>query len=490
MSVDDSATSRLVDQRTATVATDRLSERLGAWARGDGALAARLADAIARLIATGELRPGDRLPSERSLAGAVAVSRGTVVAAYALLAERELVDRRQGSGTRVGGASALSAGDRRRGLGDRLFAAVPSAIDLLRAVPRIPDRAVEIVREHVSAIDPVSLAETDPAGLAVLRERIAALMTGEGTATTREQVLVTHGGQQAIALLVEELVSPGDVVLTEAVTWPGIADPVRRRGGRVHGIPLRSDGIDVDLLETAMATLRPALVAINPHNHNPTGASAGAAVRRRIAELSAEYGIPVVEDRVLVHASFDGPAPPSLAALRPDAPIIVVESVSKWSWSGLRIGWLRADPVLVRRLRSLRQAVDQSTSVPAQLLALDLIEHAPALRRSVVETHRAALRVAMESVAEHLPGWSFEAPHGGFSIWVRMPAGSAEAFIRTAAAHGVAVAGGREFAASEVVDDHIRLPYTAPEETLREGVARLGAAWREYAAQLVPPMGR
>lgn len=484
MSSHDSATSRLVDHRTATVAADRLSERLGGWARGDGALTVRLADAIGRLIETGELRPGDRLPSERALAAAVAVSRGTVVAAYALLAERELVDRRQGSGTRVGGAVPIASGTGRRAQGERLFAAAPSAIDLLRAVPRIPDAAIEIVRGHVPAIDPVSLAETDPAGLAVLRERVAALMTAEGTPTTREQVLVTHGGQQALALLVDDLVAPGDVVLTEAVTWPGIADPVRRRGGRVHGVPMTPDGIDVDALETAIVTLRPVLVGLNPHNHNPTGGSASPAVRRRIAELSAEYGIPVVEDRVLAHASFASPAPPSLAALRPDAPIVVVESVSKWSWSGLRVGWLRADPVLVRRLRSLRQAVDQSTSVPAQLLALDLIDAAPALRRAVAETHRAALATAADAVAAELPGWTFQQPRGGFSIWARMPGGSAEAFIRVAAAHGVAVAGGREFAASDVVDDHVRLPYTAPEGVLREGIARLGAAWRAYAAPL------
>lgn len=484
MSDADRATSRPVAHRSDTIATHLLSERLGGWVRGEGALATRLADAIARLIATGELRPGDRLPSERALAGAVAVSRGTVVAAYALLAERELLDRRQGSGTRVTGTLAVAVGDRRRNQGERLFAAAPTALDLLRAVPAIPERAIRIVQGHVPVIDPVALAETDPAGLVVLRERIAALMTVEGTPTTREQVLVTHGGQQGLALLVDDLVSPGDVVLTEAITWPGIADPVRRRGGRVHGIAMTPDGIDVDELEAAIVTLRPVLVALNPHNHNPTGASASAAVRQRIAELSAEYGIPVVEDRVLAHASFDHATPPSLAALRPDAPIIVVESVSKWSWSGLRVGWVRADPVLVRRLRTLRQSVDQTTSIPAQLLALDLLDHAPALRRAVAATHRAALEVASEAVAAHLPGWTFVPPGGGFSIWARMPFGSADAFIRAAAARGVAIAGGREFAASVSVDDHVRLPYTAPQDTLREGVERLGAAWRDYADRL------
>lgn len=478
------ASSRPLDHRSDTIAPDRLSERLGGWARGDGALAARLADALTRLISTGELRPGDRLPSERALAVAVAVSRGTVVAAYAQLAERELVDRRQGSGTRVTGTGSPRSGVRRHSQGERLFIAAPTAIDLLRAVPAVSEPALEIVRRHVPAIDPIALAETDPAGLMPLRERIAAMMTAEGTATTREQVLVTHGGQQGIALLVDELVSAGDVVLTEAVTWPGLADPVRRRGGRVHGIAMGPAGIDVDELEAAIITLRPALVALNPHNHNPTGTSASSAVRGRIAELSAQYGVPVIEDRVLAHASFDHTTPPSLAALRTDAPIVVVESVSKWSWSGLRVGWVRADPVLVRRLRTLRQSVDQTTSIPAQLLALDLLDHAPALRRAMVQVHRAARETTSELVAEHLPGWTFDRPCGGFSIWARLPVGSADAFIRAAAARGVAIAGSREFAASEIVDDRIRLPFTAPEDTLRQGIERLGAAWRDYTGRL------
>lgn len=476
------ANERLVDHRSASVAASRLAARLGRWAQGDGTLAAQLARAIEGLVVTGELRPGDRLPSERTLASAVSVSRGTVVAAYAVLAERGSVERRQGSGTRIAGIAEHDR-ERRAAQGEGLFAAVPTAIDLLRAVPRIPEAAIRIVREHSPVIDPVSLAETDPSGLPVLRERIARLMSEEGTPTTPEQILVTHGGQQALALLTDELVSPGDVVLTESVTWPGIADPVRRRGGRVHGVPLTDEGIDVDRLEAAIVALRPVLIALNPHNHNPTGVSAAPRVRQRIAELAATYGVPVLEDRVLANASFAGAAPPTLAALRPDAPVIVVDSVSKWSWSGLRVGWARADPVLVRRMRALRQIFDQSTSVPAQLLALDLIDAAPALRRDVVAEHAEALQVLRDAMDEHLPEWRYTPPRGGFSLWAEVPSGSATALAQLAAAHGVAVAGGREFVASDTSDDHIRIPFTAPHPLLREGVRRLGAAWRAYAAQ-------
>ncbi|WP_231587693.1 PLP-dependent aminotransferase family protein [Microbacterium oxydans] len=495
MSTDHRANSVPVDHGSATngatmlvrsgeVSSDGLSIRLGRWTYGDGTLAARLSRGIADLIAGGELRPGDRLPAERALAGASSVSRGTVVAAYADLAERGLVDRRQGSGTRVAGAPAPSVSASRPGRGEALFSALPNAIDLLRTVPQISDLAVQLIRDHQPRLELALLPETDPAGLPVLRELIADMYRAEGTPTTPEQILVTHGAQQAISLVVNALVGPGDVVLAEEVTWPGVTDSVGLRGGTVHGIPMGPDGIDVDVLEVAIARLRPVLIALNPHHQNPTGTRLPADARHRVAVLAAQYGVPVIEDRVLAGISFDGVTPPTLAAERPDAPVIVVESVSKWAWAGLRIGWLRADPVLVRRLRGARQLADQSTSVPGQLIALDLIARAEDLRRENSRIHQQRLRLLQTLLSEHLPDWEAAAPRGGLSLWVALPAGSAAALARVAAAHGVSIAGSAAFAASVSPDDHIRIPFTAPDDVLAEGIRRLGAAWREYRESL------
>lgn len=470
--------------RAGEVSSEGLSGRLGRWTHGDGTLAGRLARGIAGLIETGELRPGDRLPAERALAAASSVSRGTVVAAYADLAESGLVERRQGSGTRIAGAAASVAPVHRPGRGEALFSALPNAIDLLRTVPQIPELAVQLIRDHQPRLDLALLPETDPAGLPVLRQLIAEMYRAEGTPTTPEQILVTHGAQQAISLVVNALVGPGDVVLAEEITWPGVTDSVGLRGGTVHGISMGPDGLDVDALEQALARLRPALVALNPHHQNPTGTRLPAAARHRIAELAALYGVPVIEDRVVAGISFDGVVPPTLAAERPDAPIIVVESVSKWAWAGLRIGWLRADPVLVRRLRGARQLADQSTSVPGQLIALDLIAHAEELRRANSRIHQERLGLLQRLMAEHLPDWQVDPPRGGLSLWVALPAGSADALARIAATHGVSIAGSAAFAASVSSDDHIRIPFTAPDDVLTEGIRRLGEAWREYRETL------
>ncbi len=475
---------------SALVPSERLAARLGRWAQGDGTLAERLARAVAALIENGELRPGDRLPAERALAQAISVSRGTVVAAYGLLSEDGLVERRQGSGTSVAGSAPPAARTGRVRRSEALFSALPSSIDLLRGVPQMPELAVKLVSDHRPALDPVLLAETDPAGLPLLRDRIARQFAEEGTPTTPEQILVTHGAQSAIHLLIGELVSPGDVVLTEEVTWPGLSDTVRLRGGTVHGLPVGPDGLDVAALEEAMVRLRPVLVAVNPHHQNPTGTRMPQASRRRVAELAAVYGVPVLEDRVLAPVSFDGIVPPTLASLRPDAPVVVAESMSKWAWAGLRIGWLRADPVLIRRLRASRQLADQSTSVPAQLLALDFLDHAGELRREVATHHARMLELLRELLAEHLPEWRYTTPKGGLSLWVQLPEGSADELIGLAAMRGVAVAGSGAFAAAGSDDDRIRIPFTAPEAMLREGIRRLGEAWRESLRRAADAEGR
>ncbi|HWS51334.1 MAG TPA: PLP-dependent aminotransferase family protein, partial [Microbacterium sp.] len=257
--------------RAGQVSSQGLAARLGRWTHGDGTLALRLAHGIAGLIESGELRAGDRLPAERTLAAAGSVSRGTVVAAYASLAEAGLVERRQGSGTRIAGNPASAPSSLRADRGEVLFSALPNSIDLLRTVPQLSELTTRLIREHQPRLDLALLPETDPAGLPALRAQIAELFRAEGTPTTPEQILVTHGAQQAISLVVNALVGPGDVVLAEEITWPGVTDSVGLRGGTVQGVPMTGDGLDVDALEVAMARLRPALVALNPHHQNPTG---------------------------------------------------------------------------------------------------------------------------------------------------------------------------------------------------------------------------
>lgn len=457
-----------------------MAGRLGHWSNNDGPLYRQLAEAITGLISTGELRHDDRLPPERSFADALAVSRGTVVAAYELLREEGHIERRQGSGTRVMALRSAATIHHRSAITDPLFEAVPQAIDLLKACPEISPRMLDIAANHDLAQYRPLLDVVEPAGLPVLRERIAEYYRAQGMPTSTEQVLVSTGAQQGFALTASLLVKPGDVVITEATTWPGLTDTVHHVGGRVHGLPMDANGVQIDALAAAVERLRPAFIGLNPHHHNPTGSRLSDDRRRAVADIAADFGVPIVEDRVFAPVAFDGVVPPPLAVHRPDANVIVIDSLGKTAWAGLRVGWIRADPQIVHRLRSLKATVDLWTPTPAQLLALETFEQLDDIVRERVEQLRPRAATVIDEVRRRLPEWTFAPVLGGYVVWAQIPHGSASGFARFAGRFGVAVASGREFSASQSVDDHIRLPYALPESVLREAIERLAQAWDAY----------
>lgn len=210
-----------------------------------GGLFRRLADAIAALIGSAELPVGARLPAERPLAEALAISRSTVVAAYDELRARGLVESRRGSGTTVARSAGRgrSTADKRMpaGYGESLFhriAVGPSeVIAMTYAVdPGIPELAAEV--EDLARTElPLLLQGVGyhPRGLEVLRERIADHFTDSGLPTAPDEIVVTSGAHQAIALVTQMYLRTGATVVIEQPSWPGCFDlfgAMRRPGGR------------------------------------------------------------------------------------------------------------------------------------------------------------------------------------------------------------------------------------------------------------------
>ena len=162
-----------------------------------------------------------------------------------------------------------------------------------------------------------------------------------------------------------------------------------------------------------------------------------------------------------------------------------VETTSKVAWGGLRIGWLRAPAGVIERSVRQRTSGDLGCSVPAQLLALQLLDRYDEL----IAARRPALRASAARLGDlltgALPGCTFAPPAGGLSLWVRLPGGAdAAAFASRALRHGVSVAPGT-FASPAGGHDHLRLCHDRPDEELVEGAARLAAAWVDTAAARV-----
>ncbi len=466
---------------------------LGKWSDGEGPVYRRLARGLTAAMERGEIEAGARLPSERSLAAALALSRTTVVSAYEELRDRELVESRRGSGTRARGAVSRGPGLRLREDPSGSFRRHP----VYRSLVEGPGDTIEFLGAHLPAPDmlPRELSRLDekalrelargpgymPMGLPALRAAIARHLTGWGVPTGEEQVLVTHGAQQAIGLAGALFLERGDAVVVEDPTYLGSIDIFTGLGARLLPVPVGADLAWVARLKDLVARAAPRLVYLMPTFHNPTGAVMPEACRRALARLSREMRVPILEDNTLADLSLAGRPPAPIAAFDPAAPVLTVGSLSKLFWGGLRIGWIRASEELVARITRLKIMADLGGSVVGQLGAVRLLAEAERVRQARRREMRERLDRLTKLLARHLPSWKWETPAGGLSLWVELPHGDAGAFAQVAMRHGVAVVPGSLASPTGGCTDRLRIPFVLEGAPMKEGVERLARAWAAYA---------
>ncbi|MBO1331064.1 PLP-dependent aminotransferase family protein [Streptomyces sp. VRA16 Mangrove soil] len=465
------------------ITASRLSRLLTGWSTdGTGPLPRQLATALAELAERGDVPTGTVLPSQRELAAVLGVSRSTVTAAYALLEGEGRLESRRGSGSRLRGSglSGQSRGDGRLASFDSRSA----PLDLSSgALP-----GLRVVAEAFGTLGPADLRTPltadgyHPHGLPELREGIAAYYRAAGLPTTADQILVTSGSQQAVWLIAQALVEPGDTVVVENPTYRGALEALRSRGARI--VPVGGDrpgagpdGADVAGLRALLRTrVRPRLVYLQPTVHNPTGRTLDSAARRGWATALTEGGLAAVEDSSCAELTLtDDGAPPPVPL---PASAYTIGTFSKLFWGGLRIGWVRAAAPAIARLGGIKKSVDLACPVLDQLLAVRLLDRLPAARAERRAALRSGLVTAQEVLRELAPAWEWDPPAGGPALWVRVPGTDTEALAQLARRRGVAVVPGPAFSAVDGFRDRLRLPVMQGREVL-EGAVRILRACAE-----------
>ena len=471
-----------------------LRDRLAVWDDGDKPRYQALADKLQQLADVGELPPGLQLPAERQLARTLSVSRGTIVRAYEVLRDEGLATTRHGSGTVLGGDE-VSPGSREAHVAEVLPSdSIYSFLD----TPVRPEGIIDLRGAHwndgidlpSSALrafdDDVRDLLTTPgyavAGLPSLREALAEHLTRSGLPTEPEEVLPTTGAMQAISLLAQLRLAPGDVVVVEEQSYPGALDAFRMLDAHLMGVEVGVDGADIGQLRAALRR-RPSLVYLQPTGQNPTGRTMPPPARTMLVDALADTDTMVIDDVTMADMWWgDEPPPPPLAA-HPRAPqdrILTVGSLSKSIWGGLRVGWIRGSRPTITRLARLKASTDLSSSLLSQALAVRLLSH----HDSIVDMKRACLRerssLVTDLLTEHLPDWSWLPPQGGLSLWVDLGWGTSTEFSPYASRCEVSIA------PSSVHDVHgrsrhrLRFPVTRYPDVLTEAVERLAVAWEEY----------
>jgi DNA-binding transcriptional MocR family regulator len=306
-------------------------------------------------------------------------------------------------------------------------------------------------------------------------------LSQRGLPTSADQVLVTNGAQQAIFLSACLFVEHGDTVVVENPTYPGALDAFSMAGARLAWVATGRAGADVQSLPDVVTRVGPRLIYLIPTFNNPVGGVVPEPRRRTLARLIADQQVPTIDDESLAALSlWDEQQHPPIASFAPHAPILTIGSVSKLSWPGLRVGWVRAPEELIARLARVRAVADLGGSLPAQIFATRIFEQFDEIRTERRRHLRDRFELMSELMAKWLPTWTWDTPQGGLCLWVRLPRGNGTEFAQVAMRYGVSVVAGPVTSADGSFAEYLRLPFGHEPAALEEATRRLAAAWQAY----------
>ncbi len=443
-----------------------------------------IAEALAQDVAQGRLAPGDRLPTHRDLAWHLGVTVGTVTRAYGEAERRGLIAGEVGRGTFVR-EQLPSAPPAFQELGSE-----NGLIDLSYNFPALESDHAVFGEELVGmAQDPQlnrHLGYLLGPGRASHRAAAADWLKHAGLDAPPEEVVVTCGAQHAMFLAAAALTRPGEVILTEALTYYGIKSIAEALERQLHGVALDDQGLVPDSLEAAIRSSGARVLYCIPTLQNPTTTVLPEARRRRVVEICRRHDVTIIEDDIYSFL-LEEPVTP-LSALAPERSFYAT-SLSKCVAPGLRIGFLRAPLAFHDRIAT---AVRASTLMPSGFmaeLASRLIRSGKAKRAA--NAKRAEARARQKLAREILPTDHLVAHPGCFHAWLTLPRPwRHEDFTAEARRRGVMVGSARVFAVGRQPVPHaVRLCLHAAtgRSQLKSGLETLARILRETPADAGAP---
>lgn len=478
--------------------------------KDDRSLQVQLYEEMRRLILSGTLKAGQRLPSSREVSEQLGIARNTVMLAFDRLRLEGYVAAREKAGIFVGENlpdAAVLIGDGRSpesGVADpvqtgRLPLFSARAPELWRDPSRRPALDLSVGRPHPGSF-PMAfwrrcaarhLARSggpqtqygDPRGLLRLRQAIAAhLSATRGIEASADQILITSGIQGALNLLARILIDrrhPQKVAI-ENPCYQGAAFLFSSYGARLQGIDVDAHGIDVSQLESFKGTL----LYVTPSHQFPTGCTMTLERRQQLLDWSYRTATYVVEDDYDSDFRYDGPPLTALAGLDRGGRVIYLGTFSKSIGPGMRLGYAVLPPHLVEPARNAKALLDNGAQWLEQAVVADFIAQGEFLRhlRRIRQMYLAARNALVDAIGEHFPGSLLSGTESGMHIMWRLPEGLPDVreMQRLAATVDVGLYGLPVAAAFEVrpredlADRALILGYTGltPEEN-REAIARV-----------------
>lgn len=386
----------------------------------------QIADALQAAVADGSLTPGDRLPPQRQLAAQLDVDLTTITRAYDEARRRHLLEGRGARGTYVAAPKVE----------------LTAILDLSMNTPPPPDGVDfdDMLKQGLSQV----LMRTDA-------ELLMTYHLGGGSDADRQagaqwlapmfahldsgQVLVCPGAQAAIAALILALTEPGDVILTEPTSYPGLRTAATQFGRRIIAVQADKYGMVPDVLEQACRQHKPGLVYLNPTLQNPTAITIPERRRKELASIAKRCNVRIIEDDPYWLLA-DAPPPP-IATFAPEQ-VCYISTLSKCLTPGLRVAFvLIRDPQERERflvaLRSFALMVAPLTAALATQWIFD--GSADGLMEGVRKEARLRHRMARDILAGRYSGAG-----DGLHVWLELPGyWNSSQLARAADSEGIAV---------------------------------------------------
>ncbi|WP_286899520.1 PLP-dependent aminotransferase family protein [Achromobacter sp. UBA2119] len=398
-------------------------------------IAESLANLIGQQIADGVYRAGDKLPSLRELAQLHRYAKNTVVVAFEMLVARGLVEPRRGSGFYVLDVDhARPAAEEEPGQLSRAMDIVwlmreqlktqPDAVAVGDGFPpvewladmRMDRYHQKVVRTGLGAL----FRYGSRFGYAPLRESLVRKLGDVGINTAPSQLVLTHGANEAMDLVIRYFLPPGSTVLVDNPGYYPLFGKLKLAGVRMLGVPRLPDGPDVVALESLLQREKPRLFFTQSIAHNPTGSDMSPAKAYKILQLSERYNLMVVENDPL--ADFKPTSSVRLSALDQLERTIYIGSFSKSFSAALRVGFIACNAALASDLADLKALVHVSSSEYCERM-VDVM-----LREGHYERHLVRLRQRLEAatgqalqVLDSLGAQVFTRPTSSLYLWSAFP---------------------------------------------------------------------
>jgi DNA-binding transcriptional MocR family regulator len=428
-----------------------------------------IVDAIAAAIQSNKARPGQRLPTQRELARRFGVALGTVSRAYAEAARRGLVSGTVGRGTFVA-PNASSTVEARR-------SQPLECIDL--TINRPPVESCS--RQFAGALARISrrrsmaplLSHQPTAGRLEDRGAAAALIRGTGLVVEPERVVLANGVQHALAVVLGALASPGDLLVTEGINYPGIRLAAKIYNLRLQGLAMDGEGLLPDALREVCEQERPPrFLFCTPTAQNPTSSQMGQVRREAIAELAVRYKLIVIEDDIY-GLMPEQPALP-ITALIPERSYYLT-GTSKCLGAGIRLGHIVAPSQAAGDLITAAQATSWMASPLMAAIVTDWVNEGVIDR--IIAANRLEAKTRQSLAADKLAGLSFSSHPFGFHLWLQLPEPWRQAeFVAQARKKALLIPSSEIFAIGRTEIPHaVRLSFGSVSDiqTLADGLQQL-----------------